>query len=205
MINYKLAALLILYAVIATSCNTKDTPVSKTNSTKQQTAKLARLESPARNASFTLGDQFNLVLTYEDSLQLDSLQVFFRGQLAGVYSETESVTVSTAGKHPGSAGLRVKLFFTNGMDETCSSMYPTTRIKYAVDTPNAPWKKGSDLASMNKVEIPNKTRNTQFNTAPVKIKGRRRPQRDVLLSLIMPKMGCAIIATANPITLMVPK
>lgn len=118
---YHLGCILLVALFLAPGCNTKETPARKGMPAQKKATKLAKLESPARNAAFTLGDQVNVSVSYKDTLQLDSAHVFFRGQAVGMLDANDVFTIETAGGNPGSAGIRVKLFFSNGLSETCSS------------------------------------------------------------------------------------
>lgn len=117
---YNLAILLILIAFSLDGCNTKDTPVHSSSQSKTRTRKISKIQSPAKNEVFTLGDPVSVAVSFEDSVQLDSAEVYFKGQLLGNFKGKETFTIDTEGAMPGSAGVRVKLFFSNGMSETDS-------------------------------------------------------------------------------------
>ncbi len=118
---YNLAILLILTAFITESCNTKDTPARPSNNVKPQARKIAKIESPANNAIFTMGDQVPVTVSFADTVALDSAEVFFKGKPVGKFKGKETFTIETGGAMPGSAGIRIKMYFSNGKNETDSN------------------------------------------------------------------------------------
>ncbi len=117
---HSIALPLIITLFTIGSCNPKDATVRKIPLRSQQSKKVSKLESPANGTKITLGEQIPVTISFHDTLHLDSALVFFRGQPAGKFIGKESTIIETEGAHPGKAGLRLKLYFDNGTNETHS-------------------------------------------------------------------------------------
>lgn len=105
----------------ANSCDQKDLPARNKPIKQQQSKKIAKLQSPEKGTKYTLGEQIPVSVSWKDTVQLDSAKVFFRGKEIGAFSASESFLIETMGSLPGTAGVRVKLHFSNGTSETCST------------------------------------------------------------------------------------
>jgi len=103
------------------SCNQSDAPVKNMPVEKQQTKKVAQLQSPERGAKYTIGEMVEVSVTLKDTVQLDSVLVYFRGKEVGAFTGSESILIDTEGSLPGKAGVRVKLHFSKGSSETYST------------------------------------------------------------------------------------
>ncbi len=114
-----LSFVVVLFA--STSCMHTDAPVRNNPLVQQQKMKLAKLESPSNKATYTLGEEIPVAVSFKDTVHLDSCLVYFRGKEVGKFTATESYTILTDGSLPGKAGVRVKLFYNNGSSETHST------------------------------------------------------------------------------------
>lgn len=117
---YNLAIIILFVLFSSWSCDNKSTTSKKASKKKQAVEKVTRMVSPQRNAVLTIGEKVNVKISTPDSVQLDSLQLFFRGQLVETYTETDSVSFPTGGVNPGKAGVRTKVFFNDSLSENHS-------------------------------------------------------------------------------------
>jgi glutamine cyclotransferase len=117
---YSFAFLFILGSLTWGGCDSKTSDKRTSRSTTPKVTKVTNLENPPRNASYAIGDQIPVYLSTPDTLKIDSLQLFFRGQQVGTFTEQDTLFVSTAEMLPGMGGVRVKVFFAGGQDETHS-------------------------------------------------------------------------------------
>jgi glutamine cyclotransferase len=117
---YSFAFLFILGSLTWGGCDSKRSGQRTTQRQAQKVTRITEMELPPRNASFTIGDQVPVYVAGPDTLEIDSLQLFFRGQQVGTFLEADTLFVSTANMLPGMGGVRVKVFFDGGKDETHS-------------------------------------------------------------------------------------
>jgi glutamine cyclotransferase len=117
---YSFAILFILGSLTWGGCDNQSGEKRTANRIIKKVTKITALELPARNTSFTIGDQIPVLVAAPDTLEIDSLQLFFRGQQVGTYIDTDTLYVPTAELLPGMGGIRVKSFFAGGKDETHS-------------------------------------------------------------------------------------
>jgi len=117
---YSFAILFIIGTLTWGGCGSKSSEKRTARRTAPKVSKVTELELPLRNASFTIGDEIPVFVSAPDTLEIDSLQLFFRGQAVGTFMDQDTLIVSTAEMLPGMGGVRVKVFFAGGKDETHS-------------------------------------------------------------------------------------
>jgi glutamine cyclotransferase len=83
--------------------------------------KITRMESPERGSQYVLGDSLRVKVTFPDTLQVDSVQVFVRGNYTGTFSGMGTYTLPTSGEAPGKAGIRTKIFLGDERTESHSN------------------------------------------------------------------------------------
>ncbi len=118
---YSIAVIFLISTLYSGSCDRKDTVQGKKAASISKDSKLTSLELPAGNAKVVTGDEIAVQISAPDTLKIDSVQVFFGGQLAGVFNGGEGYSITTEGFNPGKVGLRTKVYFGNGISETHSS------------------------------------------------------------------------------------
>ncbi len=110
--KFKGIALLLLPAVIFSfSCDRKSSVSPGNNTRKQQEEKLISLALVKKEGRYVTGDTISFTLTRPDTLVIDSVAVYLRGQEEGVYPWQEKYSISTDSQNPGKAGVRVKVFY----------------------------------------------------------------------------------------------
>ncbi|MDA3822776.1 MAG: glutaminyl-peptide cyclotransferase, partial [Bacteroidales bacterium] len=82
--------------------------------------KLTSLELSAKDTKYVIGQDINLKLNKPDALEIDSVQLFFRGKKQGVSASATSFSIPTLGNNPGSAVVRVKVFYDDSIHESDS-------------------------------------------------------------------------------------
>lgn len=112
---------LVFLILSVCSCNQKDSPARINPLNKQQVKKAATLLSPQRSGIYILGENIPVSVSCVDTVQLDSALVYFRGKEVGNFTDSGSYSIITEGSLPGKAGVRVKLYFSNGTNETHST------------------------------------------------------------------------------------
>lgn len=117
---YSFTLLFLLGTLTWGGCDSDNGNKRTTQRAAPKVTKITELELPARNKSFILGDQVPVYVSGPDTLEIDSLQLFVRGQEIGTFTEKDTLFVSTTELLPGMAGIRVKAFFAGGKDETHS-------------------------------------------------------------------------------------
>lgn len=117
---YSFAILLLLGSLTWGGCDNKGSEKRTARRANAKVNKVTALEQPARSSSFTIGDRIPVVVAAPDTLVIDSVQVFFRGQVVGTYANPDTLYVPTGEINPGMGGVRVKAFFAGGKAETHS-------------------------------------------------------------------------------------
>ncbi|MEZ5070589.1 MAG: glutaminyl-peptide cyclotransferase [Bacteroidales bacterium] len=129
--------LLIALAGALGSCGPRNgsSPPQKSGAEAPAAALLSVLEEPASSLSLPLGSLLPLRLSYPDSLHLDSLHVLVGGKLQEALVPGEETgtpelapgsrkrieySLSTGAMALGQSGLRVRLYFGNGLQENHS-------------------------------------------------------------------------------------
>jgi glutamine cyclotransferase len=135
---YILTYLLIIALLSTESCSRKSTESVGRSVKKAQRVKLVSIALPEKNARFILGDDIAVSIEKPDTLQIDSVEVFFRGIKQGIYDGSDEFTFSTKGNNPGKAGLRIKVHFGSERSENDShqvellSDITPTQYKYKI-------------------------------------------------------------------------
>lgn len=117
---FSIALLVVLSTVTSGSCDRKSSTQGTTKVKKDIIKKITSLENPAGKSTFITGDEIEIVLSKPDTLEVDSVHAFFRGQKIGTYRNTLKFVIPTVGSNPGNAGVRVKVFFSKGQSESHS-------------------------------------------------------------------------------------
>lgn len=117
---YSFAFLIIFGIVGFGSCDRTSTNNTKSKKKTAKVSKLTEMTLPARNERLTLGDEIKVAIEAPDSLRIDSMQIFFRGQLLDTYTSIDTVVFATGGVNPGKAGVRAKVFFNDSISENHS-------------------------------------------------------------------------------------
>ena len=93
---YSFAILFILGSLTWGGCDSKNDEKRTSRREAPKVTRITEMELPPRNASFTIGDQVPVYVAGPDTLEIDSLQLFFRGQAIGTFMEKDTLFVSTA-------------------------------------------------------------------------------------------------------------
>ena len=118
---YSITFLFILSIVSAGSCNQKSSEQRRARQQRQQVQKITTLHLPVSGDRYVAGQEIPVHIGAPDTLKIDSVELFLRGQLEAVYDGRDTVALPTAGLHPGKAGVRARLHFDNGSSETHSA------------------------------------------------------------------------------------
>ncbi len=117
---YSFVFIFLVGIVTSGSCDRKSSNTTKRVNAAVKVEKITAMTLPERNAQYVVGEQVPVHVSVPDTLSVDSVLVFFRGQPAGRYDGTDTLEVSTYDMHPGMAGVRTRIYFSGDSSETHS-------------------------------------------------------------------------------------
>lgn len=117
----KIYSIALIFLAVVFSSGSCDRKSESSEVSKQQTEIVKKLTSIdiGETGRFTSGDDIAITVIKPDTLTVDSVQIFFRGASKGSYPNVDGLLISTEGSNPGTAGVRVNLYF-NGQSESHS-------------------------------------------------------------------------------------
>ncbi len=110
-------ALTLLITLIVSGCSQDTATRQSKPGKKKPVQKITELQQPERGQKVVTGESIKVGISSPDTLKIDSIQVFLRGQKSLVLTENLSGEISTDGMNPGIAGVRLKVFFRQGQSE----------------------------------------------------------------------------------------
>lgn len=117
---YSFVFIFLVGSVTSGSCDRKSSGTAKRVNTGARVEKITDMTLPVRDAQYVTGEQVPVHLSVPDTLKVDSVLVYFRGQFAGRYDGADTLLVATYGMHPGKAGVRTRVYFSGDSTETHS-------------------------------------------------------------------------------------
>lgn len=118
--TYSIVFLVIFSIVTHGSCDRKSGEGRRSGRTRVSVEKITAMTSPQRNAQYVAGQEIPVVVEFPDTLRVDSVMVFLRGQSAGKSTGTDTLLIPTGEELPGKAGIRTRVYFEGDSVETHS-------------------------------------------------------------------------------------
>lgn len=115
--NYTLILFILIGTIACGSCDRKSASSTVRKPVNKTVSKITSIKLTIPGTKVVTGEDITFTLPMPDTTLVDSVQVYFRGKLVGTYTKNPGYSISTIGSNPGRAGLRVKVFFTNGKSE----------------------------------------------------------------------------------------
>lgn len=117
---FSIAILFLVSIGISGSCDRKAVNSVKSETNTPRVKKITDLELVNSSSKLIAGEDLSITINAPDTMKMDSVQIYFRGQLAGVYDGKSEFKIETNGTNPGKAGIRTKVYFGSGKSETHS-------------------------------------------------------------------------------------
>ena len=125
---FRLSIPILCLWIFAESCGPNNGVTEKRRVDTPPTLKIATLVEPKRPLTLPVGEQVEIILSAPDTVSIDSVQVFLGGELEqtspGSEGETTTgqlnFTLNSEREKTGNTGLRIRVFFSNGINENHS-------------------------------------------------------------------------------------